>query len=420
MRDTGYGRGVLRRAVARQRAAAVARRMRAAAAVLLVAVAGVAFPAVPAQAAPTCQAEISTPGRQFAAVPWAQQRYTPDRLAALADGRGVTVAVIDSGVDADHEQLAGRVLRGADFLDSGAGQTDCIGHGTEVASIIVARKVSKVGFQGLAPSAKILPVRVSELRETSDGTAQGRRVSAARFAQSINWAVDHDADVINLSLVMTDSAEVRAAIARAVEKGIVVVAAAGNQHDKGDPTPYPAAYDGVLGVGAIAEDGTRLPQSQVGRYVDLVAPGANITAATSGGGQVPGLSGTSFAAPFASATAALLRQYYPTLSGQDIVRRMMATADPAPGGKDSTAYGAGVLNPYRALTETIATGNPERQAPLPAISVDPKVVAAQKARADTRRLALRLAVGGGAVAALVVLCAVVLPRGAGRRWRPAR
>jgi type VII secretion-associated serine protease mycosin len=333
----------------------------------------------------------------------------------------VTVAVIDSGVDAEHVQLDGKVVAGTDFLfEGGTGRTDCHGHGTGVASIIAAREVDNVGFRGLAPGARILPVRVSEKQELVDGTAAGQSVSPVEFAESIDWAVEHDARVINLSVVLyQDVPAVRAAIARAVRADVVVVAAAGNQNEQGNPRPYPAAYEGVLGVGAIVPDGTRLPQSQTGGYVDVVAPGGDIIAAATNGGQVGGVSGTSYAAPFVSAAAALLRQYYPTLSAQGVIRRIKATADPAPGGRDSTAYGAGVLNPYRALTETVTNSEPERAAPLPAASVDPAAVAAERQQASTQRLALWLALGGGVIAGVTVLCAVVVPRGVRRRWRPA-
>jgi len=381
----------------------------------------VASPAHAAKAAePTCQSESATPGQRITAVPWAQQRYDPERLAAFADGSGVTVAVVDSGVDHKHAQLAGKVLAGTDFLDKGTGRTDCAGHGTEVASIVAARKVDNVGFRGLAPGVEILPVRISEKRELVDGTATGETVSAADFAESIDWAVDHGADIINLSVVLyRDDPAVRKAVDRAVEANVVVVAAVGNQYEKGNPRPYPAAYDGVFGVGAIEADGSRLPQSQMGAYVDIVAPGGDVTAAATGGGQIGDLSGTSYATPFVAATAALLRQYYPALSAQDIIRRVKATADPAPGGRDSAAYGAGVLNPYRALTETVTTGDPEQAKPLPAASVNPAAVAAQRHERKIRQRALWLALGGGLVAAVALLCAVVIPRGVRRHWRPA-
>jgi membrane-anchored mycosin MYCP len=386
---------------------------------LLTVTAGTLAVGAPAFAAPTCQTSTVTPGQRITDTPWAQSRYAPGRLSSIADGHGVTVAVIDSGVDAEHPQLAGQVLGGADFLDrSGNGQLDCVGHGTAVASIIAADPASGIPFRGLAPGAKILPVRISEQQEI-DGTASGQTVSASDFAKSIDWAVQHDAKVINLSVVMyKDDPDVRAAIGRAVDADVVVVAAAGNQNLKGNPRPYPAAYDGVLGVGAITQDGTRLPESQVGSYVDVVAPGDQVIAATSGGGLTRE-SGTSFAAPFAAAAAALVRQYWPALSAPQVIRRIMATTDPAPGGRRSNAYGNGVLNPYRAVTEELTSGLPEKAAPLPPLRVNEAAVAAQAREAHSRRVALWLAAGGGGVAAIALLCALVIPRGARRRWHPA-
>ncbi|PZM88967.1 MAG: hypothetical protein DIU79_16080 [Actinobacteria bacterium] len=254
-------------------------------------------------AAPTCSSRPA-PARPITGMPWAQTRYVPDRLSPLATGAGVVVAVIDSGVDDTHPQLAGRVLRGADFLDSGGdGTLDCVGHGTAVASIIAAGPQSGVGFRGLAPGAKILPVRISE-QQIIDGKESGRTVDAPRFASAIRWAVDRGAHVINLSVVLyEDNPAVRAAIEYAVAKDVVVVAAAGNLHSNGDPRPYPASYDGVIGVGAVGPDGLRMDFSQVGSYVDIVAPGGGIIAAAPGSGHVAE-DGTSYAAPFVAATAA--------------------------------------------------------------------------------------------------------------------
>jgi subtilisin family serine protease len=153
--------------------------------------------------------------------------------------------VIDSGVDRRHPQLSGRVLAGTDYLDPGDdGTRDCAGHGTGVASVIAAAPRAGVAFRGLAPGARILPVRVSE-QQVVDGRESGRTVSAAVFARAIRWAVDQGADVLNLSVVLyADDPAVRAAVAYAAERDVVVVAAAGNLHAEGDPRPYPAAYAG--------------------------------------------------------------------------------------------------------------------------------------------------------------------------------
>jgi type VII secretion-associated serine protease mycosin len=372
-----------------------------------------------AYAAPPC-GEIQA-GTALADVPWAQQRLAPERLSPLADGSGVTVAVVDSGVDRRHPQLRGRVSDGADFLDTRPdGTLDCVGHGTAVASLIAAGPPpGGVSFRGLAPGVEIVPVRVSE-QHTIDGETQGRTASAGQFAAAIRWAVDSGrADVLNLSVVLLrDEPAVRAAIAHALARDVVVVAAAGNAHGEGNPTPYPAAYDGVLGVGAINADGVKEEYSQVGDYVDVVAPGGGIAVAWPDG-RYSVQSGTSYATPFVAATAALVRQYRPDLSAGEVARRIVATADPAPGGDRSGAYGGGVVNPYRAVTEEVAVGPPERARPLATLAVDPAAQAAQRRRAENRRDALLLAFGGTGAAVLVLILALVVPRGARRRWRPA-
>ncbi|MDT0531844.1 type VII secretion-associated serine protease mycosin [Micromonospora sp. DSM 115977] len=372
-----------------------------------------------ARAAPGCASPLA-PVRPVSARPWPQQRYAPERLAPLATGAGVTVAVVDSGVDRRHPQLAGRVLDGTDLLDPGGdGSRDCAGHGTGVASIIAAAPRDGTAFRGLAPGARILPVRVSE-QQVVEGRESGRTVSAGDFARAVRWAVDHDADVLNLSVVLyADDPAVRAAIGYAVDRDVVVVAAAGNLHDGGDPRPYPAAYDGVLGVGAIGADGGRAPFSQTGPYVDLVAPGSDVLMAAPGEGHHRA-EGTSYAAPFVTATAALLRQYRPELTAAQVAQRIVATADPAPGDGRGGGYGAGVLNPYRAVTETGGTSERARQvSALADDRAEPAVLAQRARRATARDRALLVAGASGAVVALAALLALVVPRGARRRWRPA-
>ncbi|MFK3981540.1 type VII secretion-associated serine protease mycosin [Micromonospora sp. NPDC050397] len=385
----------------------------------------VVLPAGPARAtavgrlaAPECETR-ATPGTFVAEEPWAQRRYLPDRLAPLATGAGITVAVIDSGVDAEHPQLRGRVADGTDLLDRGGdGTDDCVYHGTAVASIIAATPRTGARFQGLAPQARILPVRISEQQDVG-GEQQGRTVSEAGFAQAIRWAVDHDADVLNLSVVLyQDNRAVREAVAYAVQRNVVVVAAAGNRHANGNPRPYPASYDGVLGVGAIDENGVRASFSQTGPWVDLVAPGVGVLAATAG----PGHSrhdGTSYAAPFVAATAALLRQYQPKLPAAEVAARIVASTDPAPDGEGSDAYGSGVLNPYRVLTDTGPAGAAPSAAALPTEQADPVAAARQLRRDRAGERSLWVAGVAGGLAALALLLAVVLPRGARRGWQPA-
>jgi subtilisin family serine protease len=213
-----------------------------------------------------------------------------------------------------------------------------------------------------------------------------------------------------------DEPLVRAAIAYAVAHDVLVVAAAGNGYQSGNPTPYPAAYPDVLGVGAIGRDGLRIPQSQVGPYVDLVAPGAEVTCAALGGGLSTQY-GTSFATPFVAGAAALLRSYRPELSAAQVAERLRATADPVPGGPYE--YGAGVENPYRAVTSLPAmTVARPAQAPV-RVGPDASVQLDAAHRARTRAAALRLAAGGVAATLIVIVAGTVLPRGRRRRWRPA-
>lgn len=346
-----------------------------------------------------------------AAKPWAQLAFDPAAVWRFSTGEGVTVAVVDSGVDTDHPQLRGRgaVLRGQDFHLVGdlPGTFDCDSHGTAVASIVAARPVRGVGFAGLAPGATILPVRVSDRGVTDGGGVE--MIDPAVLARGIWYAADHGAKVINLSVAGAgDDRLIRDAIAHAVEKDVVVVAAAGNGQEGLTPQrSYPAAYDGVIGVGAVDENGQRLPGSQIGPHVDLVAPGGGVLAATRAGGHQL-WQGTSFAAPFVAATAALIRSTWPRMSAAEVTQRLLATATPAPGGRGSQAYGAGLLNPYRAVTDGPAV------TPVAAL---PAITAPQPPSPPVRLPALRILSWAVVVALLLVAAWSIVRRG---RWHPSR
>ena len=364
----------------------------------------------PAKASPT----ISAAG-------WPQQRYDLVALGQLSTGAGVSVAVVDSGVDPVAPQLAGAVVAGADFLAptaagrsaAGDGREDCKGHGTAVASIIAARPAAGVGLRGLAPAATIVAIRVSEQTDASAPSAGAGGV--AELTAGIRAATAHRPKpaVINLSISTTsDNPGLRAAVAEALAADIVVVAAAGNQHDHDDPTPYPAAYDGVVGVGAVGPDSVRVASSQVGSYVDIVAPGTQVVGALPTGGHGV-YEGTSVAAPFVSATAALIRARWPDLHQADVVRRLLATADPAPGGRPSNEYGYGVLDPMRALTEVVQAAGP-----VPSMSPLPPIVPVAGRSAAPAPVALGVAVVLVAAAAGIAAVAAAVPAGRRRRWRP--
>jgi membrane-anchored mycosin MYCP len=360
------------------------------------------FPATPAYAYRCPQ----PPGAVAvsATVPWEGLLLDPARLAPLATGAGVRVAVLDSGVDAGHPQLRGRVAPGRDFLhEHPDARQDCVGHGTAVAAVIAARQLDGTGPRGLAPQVTVVPVRVSEQTDES-----GAPAGPGRFAEAIDWAVTTGAaDVLSMSLVSErDDERVRRAVARAIAAGVVVVAAAGNRGD-GGPTPYPAAYPDVIGVGAIGPEGVRGAFSQHGDYVDVTAPGVDVTVAARGSGHRSG-TGTSYATPFVAATAALVRQRFPDLTPALVTRRILATADPAPGGPHSDEYGYGVVNPYRALTETL--GPDTRAVPPPPAphAADPVLVARQSRRAHAQSLSLTIAATAAAMLMLVAFGAAAL------------
>ncbi len=387
-------------------------------ALLTLAVAAVlAAAGAPAYAQPGCL----PPGQVIAATPWAQKTLAPERVWPLATGVGVVVAVLDSGVDAAHPQLQSHVQPGADFLTDRRrpGTSDCVGHGTAVASLIAAQPADGTGFRGIAPDATILPVTVSE-KEGLREDEQGRALSPADFAEALRWAVSQGATVVNLSVTFfADYPEVRDAVRFALDSNVVVVAAVGNLGRDANPTPYPAAYDGVIGVGAIDVTGQVLPESGHGPFVGLVAPGDQIVAATPGHGHAT-WRGTSFATPFVAGVAALVRQYWPTLTARQVAERLYATASPAPGGPGSPYYGHGIIDPYRAVTERLAAG-PPRAAPSPvAPGVDPFAVADRAQSQQRWRTALIASGAGGVIAVAVVTMLAVRRSGRRQHWRPTR
>ncbi|WP_350279197.1 type VII secretion-associated serine protease mycosin [Kribbella sp. HUAS MG21] len=356
-------------------------------------------------------------------LPWAQQLLMPQRAWPFSNGSGVTVAVIDSGVDADHPQLRrpGKVLPGRDFYLVGKlpGNYDCVSHGTGVAGIIAADGKRGIGFQGIAPGARILPVRISERETDNDGRTE--LIDPVLLAKGIRYAVDAGARVINLSVAGDrDDKPVRQAIAYAVQKDVVVVAAVGNRQSLDDgPLPsYPASYPGVIGVGAIDNAGARSSASQIGPYVDLVAPGTGVLTSTRVAGHAYE-DGTSFAAPFVSGTAALVRAAWPKLTAAQVTQRLIATATPSRGGRGNQEYGAGIVDPYRAVTEGMAGAGRA----LPATHVPPPdeqqlaVAAWWHARGLEARTAALLA--AGAMTTVLVVSWLVVT-GHRRRWAAAR
>lgn len=250
-----------------------------------------------------------------------------ERAWTLSKGSGVIVAVVDTGVNADHPDLAGATLPGAEFPELGTGTQDPRGHGTDMAVLIAGRGSHTFG---VAPEAMILPVKLS---------GNGDDANAA-----VKWATDHGARVLNLSLGGSATGRYDEGLRYAEEHDVVVVAAAGNAGiDEG--VSAPANGPGVLAVSAVDRNGEFRPDISVeGPEVVISAPGKEITTLRGSG------NGTSQAAAIVSGTAALVRARYPDMTAREVVELLTSTAkDAGPQGRDPR-YGFGIVDPLRALT----------------------------------------------------------------------
>ncbi|MGB7983296.1 MAG: S8 family serine peptidase [Candidatus Nanopelagicales bacterium] len=259
---------------------------------------------------------------------------------SVSKGAGVVVAVVDTGVDATHPDLAGRVLREIDLLPKINATPEQTGHGTGVASLI-AGALNGVGMAGVAPQASILPV------SALDPAGQGDTSTVAR---AIIAAADAGARVINLSLGGPGRDPVLdKACTYAFSKGAVVVAAAGNSYQWGNEVQYPAASPNVLGVASVDRTGNPSYFSNTGPHIDLAAPGEAIWAATPGGRY--GLeSGTSFAAPHVSGALALVLAANPRLTSAQASAAVKTTAvDDISGNGRDDQLGQGILRADRAV-----------------------------------------------------------------------
>ena len=275
---------------------------------------------------------------------WALRQTSFEATWSVTSGAGVTVAVVDTGVDAAHEDLGSVVLPGIDYVDPRHdGRVDLEGHGTHVAGIIAARVNNGRGIAGAAPSVHILPVRVLD----ADGGG-----SSSNVAAGIIWAADHGARVINLSLGGPKSPGMEIAMRYALGKGAVVVAAAGNNGAQGNDPVYPGAYPEAIAVAAVDESLARASYSNHGAYVDLAAPGSTIwsTWASPTNNSYALASGTSMATPYAAAEAALVISENQSLSPASVTSIMESTArDTGAAGVDGD-FGHGVIDPSAAVT----------------------------------------------------------------------
>ncbi|WP_285750167.1 type VII secretion-associated serine protease mycosin [Lentzea sp. NBRC 105346] len=284
----------------------------------------------------------------------------------ISKGDGVVVAVIDSGVDAQHPDLAGQVLPGTGFGSSKGtdGTTDTDGHGTGMAALI-AGKGGQGGVRGIAPRAKILPV----------ASAEKEQFALDVVADSIRWATDHGARVINMSLGFTSSLtpSLVRAVNYAIEKDVVLVAATGNE---GGAVSAPANIGGVIAVAGTNRMSEPWKSSNTGEDTVLAAPAEGVVTASPTSVYSTGyaeMDGTSAASAIVSGVAALVRGRYPTMSAPDVVNRLIRTAkDMGEPGRDK-ATGFGMVDPVNALTADVppVTRNPLLPPPKPSTTAPP-------------------------------------------------
>ena len=332
----------------------------AAAAGLLAAATVLAPPAAAADKLPYSD-QCSFPNGLYPGRPWALQRVQLDQLWSRSKGKGVRVAVIDTGVDVKNPQLTGAVdtKSGINLLpknlkdDHGDpvergkenGTTDTVGHGTKVAGIIAARPLGGTGFVGLAPEATIIPI------QQNDAEGHGTTDTLAR---AIRYAISVGAGVINISQdtsnAVKPSSDLENAIDEALARKIVVVASAGNDGLGGNvKKTYPASYAGVLAVAASDRNNERAPFSQSGDFVGVAAPGVDMISTVPQGGHCSD-NGTSFSAPYVAGVAALIKARHPDWTAQEVVAQIEQTAERTIAGHD-ILVGWGVVDPVRALTE---------------------------------------------------------------------
>ncbi|MCY0918112.1 type VII secretion-associated serine protease mycosin [Streptomyces sp. H27-G5] len=291
---------------------------------------------------------------------WHLNVMKADDIWKISTGKGVTVAVIDTGVG-QLPELEGQVLPGKDFApDSleGDERTDYESHGTAMAALIAAtgKNPSGDGPYGLAPGVKILPIRVPH----------EENLSSPSWTAAIRYAADSDAKVINISLATPKDDPARIdAVKYALSKGKLIFAGVGNHGHSTNEVLYPAATPGVVGVGAVDANGVATRESQRGPQVDITAPGTDMVTGCAGKTGVCTTHGTSDATALASASAALVWSLHPDWTNNQVLRVLLNTAGkPVDGAERNDGIGYGVVRP-RIAVPTPGDPGPADVYPLP-------------------------------------------------------
>lgn len=272
---------------------------------------------------------------------WHLPRIGADVAWDSANGTGVVIAILDSGVDSTHPDLAGKIVPGWNVYDNNSNTADVEGHGTEVAGAAAASFNNGLGVAGVAGAARIMPIRISG----TDGWA-----SLSAMATGLTWAADHGARVANISYVASSSSSVNSAASYMKSKGGLVTSSAGNYaRDEGI-----AATTAQIPVSATDGNDNLTSWSSYGNHVALAAPGAGIYTTTRGGGYAA-MSGTSYSAPITAGVAALVMSANPRLSSAEVEKLLFSTAiDLGSAGRD-VYFGHGRVNAAAAVRAALST-----------------------------------------------------------------
>ncbi|RKN59181.1 type VII secretion-associated serine protease [Micromonospora costi] len=370
---------------------------------LILAISAVTAALVPGRVA----ADSGAPGdvdvrKRIRADQWHLRYLRIDEAHQIATGKGVTVAIPDTGVD-PHPDLKDNLLPGIDIIPGGAGdgRNDADSHGTSMAGLIAAHgQGDQLGALGVAPMAKILPIFSSPANREGQPDA---------LAEAIEYAVRRDAGVISVSSVGAESPRLRRAIGLALASDTIVIAGVGNA-PRDQTIGYPANQAGVIAVAGVGRDGNHAAVSVRGTKIDLAAPAVDIYS-TSYDGKYSKGTGTSSATAIVAGAAALVRSKYPYLPAREVVHRLTATAvDKGPPGRDDE-YGYGVIDIVAALTADVpplefesatATAPAGGSAGTTAAGTPPGDGGGDRAATVRGMVTLGVIVAGGVIWALVV------------------
>jgi membrane-anchored mycosin MYCP len=334
---------------------------------------------------------------------WALQRMAPEQVWPATRGEGVVVAVLDTGV-ATVPALDGAVLTRADVVSG-----DCRGRGTALAGLIAARPATGSGVVGLAPAARIFPVRITDRQH---------KVTAASIATGIRAATAANVDVILIGIGITGgSADLRQAVAAAAARDILVVApiddSAPQPPATTGPVRFPAAYPDVLAVGGLSDAGTVAGAPGRDAGVDLAGPSVGAVSLAPVGPGHYRVAGAPVAAAYVAGAAALVRSYHPELSAEQVRQRLERSAERPANPALTEATGAGMVDPYAAVTGT----RPRETAASPVVP-SPARLPVARATAPSRAIGLAVTAAVFAAAALAFAAVVTVRLGRRRRWRP--